>query len=184
MNTEINPETGLPTLPDDMFWRIEHDNRAGLRFYVELYRKVTRTVAEHRIPKSVEKRVWSWSRLREVTISVDTWETIPEKTETIHKFMVSEKLLESKTLDTLDELRAHRKDGWFGTDKRWDDDEKFFVTRPLKATPENFRKAAEKAWTTYITKEHEEALRMNERLSDKYLIDKYCGVYPPKKLEG
>lgn len=187
----IDSKTGLPQLPDDLFWRIDPDTRksydsrtklktahAGVR--VKLIRKGTETVEGETIQRKEKvRRPGFWGRLflgefEEKTFIEET-PTRTEETEeeiyalsSFHSYSTKESFEDHEVKEGF--LYWHR-DHWSG---------RTYYLKPGPVSAEAIADLAQEVLTDYINAQHAEALAED---TQRYR-DAFVGDYPPKTLVG
>lgn len=193
--TKLDNDTGLPVLPEDLFWRIKeakvsngdkyvapHIDAHGRRFAgrfepvykssgtvrIDLVKVSTKeTPAKREVVKIVTKRALGIFPYEEAVVEK---EAQPARTEQVEEVIGHGSLLERR------DKPVNKSDY---ADREWTDD--YWNDGAYKATPptkENIRDLAAKIWNEYITDQHGLALAEDGERE----LAKFLGDYPPKNL--
>lgn len=193
--TKLDNDTGLPVLPEDLFWRIkeakvangdkyvdaridEHGRRFPSRWEtiykssgtvkIDLVRVSTKEIpAKPEVIKTITKRALGIFPYEQ---SIVAEESRPAHTEQVEEAIGHGSLLEhrDKPVDKSDYA-----------DREWTNN--YWSDGAYKATPptkENIRDLAAKIWSAYITDQHGLALVEDGERE----LAKFLGDYPPKNL--
>jgi hypothetical protein len=185
----IDSKTGLAQLPDDLFWRVEKDNRTsydgrkktehkGLR--LKLIRKSTETVEGECVEYEKKvRRSGFWSRLfLGETTTEKVIEVTPTTTEETEEEIYA--LSTFHSYSTLEDTGTHEvKEGFlFWYRDHWSN--RNYYIKPGPVTAEALIDLSKEVLTSWINKQYDEALAEDKaRYRDAFL-----GDYPPKTLVG
>lgn len=202
--TRTDPDTGLPELPDNLFWRFSavdahgdtdredmwgeidpHYQPSSRKFTWRIMEKETREVKHLREAYTETERVernW-WGRPKTITElrPYDEHYTLPVERElTLFRYP----LFEAVTIYSSEEFIMYRKDPEWETSSDWWYGAVARAYRFTDLTPEYVHQCAFDAYKQYIDLKHEEALQINKNRNLRLVSANYLGDYPPKKLGG
>jgi hypothetical protein len=183
----IDPTTGLEQLPEDLFWRIEQDDRNSYKSGINkeyiglklaLMKKTTKTIpstTELRVEKVLRDGFWNrffYGPYVEKTVSV----AVPEK----HTDTVTELYRRStfKVYSTKEEEETPREGFDLLSYDNWRERYWYIKAGPVNA--EALASLSGKILKEWVTTEHEDALQED---AERYR-DSFVGDYPPKTLVG
>lgn len=188
---KIDQKTGLPELPEDMFWRVESpfkNNSNASRFSLEnlfavrLMRKIPTGLPEVEYVTTIETKVrYSMWRGKESTYKVETKtkKTNPQFREIeVH----SAHMYETRTGRKPDEgfVNIHGNTELLLNYNQKTTDRKWFL--PSQLTDENVLEFASKCWKDYIECCHAKAFVMDNERVAQLNRSRILGDYPPNSI--
>jgi len=186
---KIDEKTGLVQLPEDLFWRVEEDNRKadvydnrrelkGLK--LALVRKTTTTVPGEEITTTEQvERTGFWNRLFHGPYETKTVVTKGEDKEEPDEDVIYTKS-SFETYSTKEDYSDHKvREGFsYWHQDTWSN--RLYYIKQLPTSAETLTKLSEEIFSLWIDREHGRALAED---AARYR-DSFVGDYPPKSLVG
>lgn len=177
--TKIDEATGLAALPEGLFWKVQqasvgYGSNATMVDTVSISLCETYTEVEPAFTREVRVNSGGLRGFFGGTKFVK--EAVPESTRTFTRYLHSGSLLETSTEKPKDTsgwfVRTY--DEYFGY--HYDTVKEYYRVTPC--TPDNLRELSVKMWVDYLNQQHEQALKINSKVS----LKAFLGDYPPKNL--